>query len=785
MREGAARPVAGRRPPWKPSQRHGARPISPTASAQHTPFDHDSAIAAFRVLRAKASAYAFAGTAIAAVAVILGTLLVCQQIYDGITITNVIRAHRENIAIWALDAMPLLFAWWGQYASMRMAHQAGSIVDTHTDDLRRELEDARYTARTKTDFFARMSHELRTPLDAILGMSELLMDTTDAGQRRRHARVIRDSAHGLLTLINDVLDFSRIEAGRMELDEVAFDLHEHLNGAATLMSQQARAKGLRLISLVPRDAPRLVVGDPGRLRQIVINLVGNAIKFTRQGEVVLNLKAWETRDEGGYDVRIEVADTGTGIAPTDQATLFEPYHRVRNTRQGGTGLGLSITRELVHAMNGEIGVDSEPGQGSMFWFTVEFGAAATAKSTAATTDVALRGRRLLLVDADDGARETLAGQLRALGMQISESGDGVDAMQRALRAAADGAAFDIVLADMFAPHLSGEELGRRLKARAQTRDTCLAIMTTAGARGDAKRLNDAGFAGYLTRPIPPEHLQELFKAILATRGLSETERRRQGLITRYYVRDHAREAHSILVVDDSEINRVITMDRAARLGIRSDGVADGESAIHAVRGGRYAAVLLDLNLPDLSGDRVIERIRALDEACATVPILVLTAGATDEQARRCQAAGANDILTKPAEPEKLQVALSRYLALQVPVPPTGCEAAADDRSSATPDPGIQPELARIFLRETDHRIEEMRAALARGPDFEALARHAHAIKSASRHFPAERLSDSARRLEDDANGTRTDDAVARFEDLLAAWRDVRPRLAHATGAAPS
>ena len=729
--------------------------------------DYDAAIQVFRVLRARATIYAFAGTVIAVIAVILATLLVCVHVYDGITLDNALRAHGENIAIQALDAMPFLFAWWGQYASARMAAEAGSMVQSRTDDLQRELETARYTARAKTDFFARMSHELRTPINAIVGMSELLMDAEDPEQRRHQAQVIHDSAYGLLSLVNDVLDFSRIEAGRMELDDVGFDLHDHLNGTATLMEQQATAKGLGLTCLVPPDAPRRVVGDPGRLRQIVVNLVGNAIKFTEAGEVVLSLKRWRPLPEGGHEIRIEIADTGIGMAPEEQKRLFEPYRRGPDESREGTGLGLSITRELVHAMDGEIHVESEPGHGSVFAFTVQLGAAAAPDPGEPAPT--LRGRRVLLADPVTERREALAGQLRALGLWVTQVGDGVEAMQTALRAAAEQSPYDLLLADLFLPHLSGERLGARLKQRPETASTCLAVMTATGARGDAKRLNEAGFAGYLTRPLAPERLEPLLQAILATRDLPEAERRRRGLVTRYHVEEARAPCAPVLVVDDSPVNREITQHHLARLGYESRVAEDGAAALATLEHDTYAAVLLDLRLPDMEGTEVVRRVRAREPDLTRTPVLVLTAGASEEQRRACEKAGIEGFMTRPVDGETLR----RNLAASV------APMSESEPQPASAEPvSVSPRLARVFLDETADRVGQMQAGLAVGGDgdLERIGRHAHSIASAAHHFPDTGLIELGRRMERLANAGDLAGARETFAPFEQAWTELRGTL---------
>ena len=729
---------------------------------------------AARILRARASTYALAGTLIAVIAVILGTLLVCQQVYDGITLDNIVRAHTENVAIWALDAMPFLFGLWGQIASLRMAREAGTLVETGTGQLREELEQARYTAQAKTDFFARMSHELRTPLNAIIGMSELLADADDPEQRRHQARVIHESADSLLTLINDVLDFSRIEAGRMEIDSVEFHLPEHLNGAAGLLQPQAAAKGLRLISLIPRDAPRRITGDPGRLRQVLINLLGNAVKFTDTGEIVLSLTGWR-RTQDGYRLSIEVADTGIGIDASQRDLLFEPY-RQGGRQRGGTGLGLSITRELIQAMGGDIEVDSEPGKGSVFSFTILVGTGSTSEPVERAAAIDLRGRSLLLADADPQAREALAGQLRTLGMQVTETGDGIEAMQEALRAAKREQPFDVVLTDMFLPHLSGERLGRRLKERPATAGACIAIMTTAGARGDAKRLREAGFAAYLQRPLPPEHLQELLQAILATRDLSEAERQRRGMVTRFSITPAPVSNAPVMIVDDSPVNREVALGQLARLGLTGHEAGNGAEAFAALERDTFCALLIDQNLPDCSGDELIARLRRLERPYSELPAIVFTAGLSDDERRRCERAGANAVLIKPVRQADLRAALEAHLGAAVADPAQTRHAAEDP----APDPHgatLTPTLARLFLREGRQRIESIRAAIGRDtPDLDRVAREAHGLKGASQHVPAGALARCVERLERAARDGDLQAARREVEALRHDWSRVRREL---------
>lgn len=735
------------------------------------------------IFRQRATRYAFYGTLIAILAVIAATLLLCTYVYDGITYDNIMRAHRENIALWMLDAMPFLYAFWGQYASMKMAREAGSMVQTRTRALRMELERAHYTTQAKTDFFARMSHELRTPINAIMGMSELLIDAGLDDRHQRNAQVIHESAEGLLQLINDVLDFSQIESGRMELDEVEFDIQDTLKSAATLLARQAEKKGLRLVSLIPPDAPRHVVGDPGRLRQVLLNLLGNAIKYTEEGEVVLTLRNWSRQADDRLYFEVEVADTGQGISKADQARLFQAYQQASTARQrrDSTGLGLSISKELVEAMGGEIGVSSAPGKGSVFHFSLSLEPARKPEPVQSVQPMDLRGTRVLLVETASAARDTLADQLRTLGMQTEVVEDGEEALSAIDRGLARGTRPDLVLTDIFLARLSGEELGTRLKSDPHTQDICLSVITAAGARGDAKRFNDIGFSGYLTRPIPPEHLGELLAAILSTRDLSEEERHRQGLVTRYHVRGEEAPAAPILLVDDSEIALDISASMLGRLGWSTETARSGEEALAMASRNDYALVVSDLQLPDLDGDELVGRIRSLEGRRGQVPIVMLTAGADPEVRQRCLKAGANDWLTKPVGLDTLRAALERQAPATSSVKETKVPEGGTAEESVTAQ--VDPRLAGIFLKEMARRLEASRVALNADPmDLESIARNAHALKGSSQHVGGGHVPTVAHRVEKVARAGDTA-RVREYAPLLEkACRQLAHSLKGANGA---
>lgn len=732
-------------------------------------------------MREKASKYALYGVLIASASVVIATLLVSYVMTDAITLDGIILAQTSNIALWTVDAMPFVFAMWGQYASHNMAREASELVQTKTQTLREALTKADFTSKAKSDFFAKMSHELRTPINGIIGMSDLVLETKLTKDQRRHLDIIKSSASGLLTLINDLLDFSKIEAGKLVLEEIEFDPRDCIEKSATLLAQQAHAKGLALTNLIQSDVPTRLRGDPGRLRQIVINLLGNAIKFTHAGEVVLSVK--KLPDESGDRVRlrVEVADTGIGLSAKDQAKLFQPYSQAGTSTSrhyGGTGLGLTISKDLAEAMGGEIGVNSREGKGSVFWFTAEFRKPAVKSEAAPATRVDLKGLRVLVADGNIPARVALVDQLKALGLEVQSIGNGTAALQMIRSAAGTDFSFDLVLMDMFLPNLSGEELGCELKAHAETRDTVLVILTSAGVRGDAQRLNQAGFAGYFGKPIPPEDLRDALKAVMATRNMDESERQRAGLVTKYTLSGMRRKLVRLLVVDDSKVNLEIMQKMLTRLGYSADIVENGRTAIAAATSEDYGLILMDLHLPDISGIEAIEAIRALPGMRARTPIAVLTAGASDEEIARCRTLEVGDFLVKPLDSNVLVEVLKRYRITPVAVtetadapPPEKPAATAPTSSETTPD----PKLVEIFVKEAAQRLASLHEALVTG-DASRAAREAHTLKSSSAYFKAETMHEAAARIEEMANNNQLDQARPVLEKLDESYARLRDSL---------
>jgi len=737
-----------------------------------------------QLLRESASRYALYGVYIASVTVVIATLLVSYVMVGDITLEGIILAQTTNIALWTVDSMPFLFALWGQYASFRMAGEANDMVQHRTQSLREALTQANFTSRTKSDFFAKMSHELRTPINGIIGMSHMLLETKLTKEQHRHADIIRSSASGLLTLINDLLDFSKIEAGKLELEEIEFDLHDCIEKSVALLEQQAHAKGLTLTTLIQRDVPDRLLGDPGRLRQIIINLLGNAIKFTHTGEIVISIK--KLPETAGLPLlHFEVADTGIGMTQKETAKLFQPYNQASAStarRYGGTGLGLTITKELVEAMGGRIGAKSQENKGSVFWFTIKLRRApAPVATTPPPAEIDLKGLRVLVADGNIPARVSLVDQLKALGMEVQSIGNGNAALQMIRAGTNSDFRFDLVFVDMFLPNLSGEELGREIKSEADTRDTVVVMMTSAGVRGDAQRLNQLGFAGYFGKPIPPENLQDMLKAVAATRHMDEPERQRLGMITKYRLSEMRRKPSRLLLVEDSEVNQEIMLNILAKLGHTADVAENGYAAIEAARREPYGLILMDLHLPDKSGVEVIRAIRALPEMNAHATIIAVTAGATDKEKADCRQLGVTDFLIKPVERDMLAQTLARWQGSPAVSPPPA--------PAATPSPGaetpgtltesdtieVDPKLVGIFVRETRQRLDSLRQALA-ASNAQTVARESHTLKSSSAYFQAHAMHEAAEQLEKMADSGELGKAPPVLQALEEAYNRLRARL---------
>jgi PAS domain S-box-containing protein len=542
-----------------------------------------------------------------------------------------------------------------------LAEEKNGILAIYHDitDLENARRDAEQSNRAKGEFLANMSHEIRTPMNGVMGMLELTLDTTLTSEQRDYLQTSLQSAEALLTLLNDILDFSKIEAGRLELDSINFSLRNAVEDVASTLAKRAQEKGLEMACLIDPDLTSDLRGDPGRLRQILVNLVGNAIKFTHQGEIVIRAEPIE-ETETGVIIHFAVQDTGIGIPPERQAAVFDRFTQADGSttrKYGGTGLGLTISRQLVEAMGGKIGVESTAGSGSTFWFDLKFEKQVREKRVTAPLTlgpVNLTQARVLIVDDNQTNRMILTKNVEALGLRVAVVPSGAKALEVLRHAHRSDDSFHVVLLDMQMPGMDGEQTTRAIKSDPALKDIKILILTSMGQRGDAARLEALGCSGYLHKPVKQ---QMLFDAIIAVLGRKEEP----GLITRHTLSEQRKSGLRVLLAEDNPINQKLAVVLLQKAGYSVDAVETGAQALEKVQANQYNAVLMDVQMPEMDGLEATHRIREWEKDTGRhIPIIAMTAHAMQGDRERCLEAGMDDYVTKPLQPKVLFSALDRW-----------------------------------------------------------------------------------------------------------------------------